>query len=112
MEEQTMVVDAPPHQTPAELQALIEAKQAEYDQLRETYADLWTQRKTAPRDRTIYIDYLMAEDQLEVLFHELEALRPQVDQVRLREAAYAAQTNHDAGIPQARAAVLSRQLLI
>jgi hypothetical protein len=104
----TAVAPAPP-QTFAELKALIEAKQAESDAVRDRRDALWLQRKTAPRDREVYIDFLMAEDQLEVLFHELEALRPQLEPQRLREAATAAQTGHDAGIPEARA--LAEQFL-
>jgi hypothetical protein len=57
--------EAPP---PLEdLQVLMQSKQAEYDQLRETHADLWARRKSATLDRMGYVDYLMAEDRMGLL---------------------------------------------
>ena len=46
------------------LHALVQVKETEYAQLKETHAELWARRKAATLGRDGYITYLMAEDRM------------------------------------------------
>jgi hypothetical protein len=86
------VVAAP---TLEDLHAQMQAKQAEYEQLRETHAELWQQRQAATLSRDGYIDYLMAEDRMGLLLKELEALKPQVLYAEAAEAMAVGKAHYD-----------------
>jgi hypothetical protein len=87
-----------------DLHALMQAKQAEYDQLRERYAELWQQRKAATLSRDGYIDYLMAEDRMGLLLKEMEALAPQVLYAEAEDAITTGKAHYDAHIEAVTAA--------
>ena len=96
MDEQSAVREAPAAPTLEELQALMAAKQQEYEQLRETHTALWQQRKAATLDRHGYIDYLMAEDRMGLLLKEMEALKPQVLSAEAADAVTTGKAHYDA----------------
>ena len=93
MDEQRAVVEAPSCPPLKVLRALMQVKQKEYDQLRETHAEFWQRRKAATLDRNGYIDYLMAEDRMGLLLQEMEQLKPQLLSAEA-EAALAVGTAH------------------
>ena len=101
MDEQLAVTKAPAVQTYDALHALVQAKEAEREQLHETYTALWQQRKTATLDDMGYVRYMRTEDRMALLLEELDDLRPQRDAARVRETVLAAQQHHDAAVPEA-----------
>ena len=96
MHEPSAVVEAPPRPTLKVLQALMQVKQQEYDQLSATYAELWARRKNATLDREGYITYLMAEDRMGLLLQEMEQLKPQVLYAEAHEAITSGTAHFDA----------------
>jgi hypothetical protein len=79
VEEQTIAVVGP--SATEELQRLTaasEAKQREYDQLREQYHAMYQQRHEGTLPREQYPDYLWVEDRLSLLVREIEQLGPAV----------------------------------
>ena len=103
----TAVVEAEGPTTLEVLQQTVQAKQEEYDTVSATYAELWRQRKAGNRDRMVYIDYLMAEDDMERLLRELEQLKPQLLFAEAEEAAREGKVHYDTYCaPVAEAAML------
>jgi len=99
MSEPSAVLEAPARPPLKVLHALMQMKQEEYDQLRETHAALWQKRKSATLDRNGYIDYLMAEDRMALLLQEMEQLTPQVLFAEAHEAITSGKAHYDALVP-------------
>jgi hypothetical protein len=95
VDEQTLA-EAPPRPTLEELHALMQAKQAEYDQLREQHAALWGQRKAATLSREGYIDFLWTEDRMALLLREIEQLTPAVLYAEAEDAITTGKAHYDA----------------
>jgi hypothetical protein len=98
MDEQTAVLEAPAAKTLAALQADIEAKQAESNELRATYEELWPKRREL--DDMAYLRLLRTEDRLGLLAQEILALEARLPLAALTEGTAAARQQHDDGIPQ------------
>jgi hypothetical protein len=99
MDEQTTVTSPSATEELRELQEAIAALEAEYQRLHARYTELTQLRKTAPGDRNIYIDYLMVSDQMTLVLHDLEALKPQLFYAEAKAAVAEGKSHYDALVP-------------
>jgi predicted aminopeptidase len=108
-ESSVAVFDAPPRPTLEELHAVMQAKRAEYDQLRERHAELWQRRHAGTLEREGYIDFLWSEDRMALLLREIEQLTPAVLYAEAEAAITTGKQHYDAHI-EAVTAAASRRL--
>jgi hypothetical protein len=107
MEAATATVEPSATEQLRDLKAQLAAKQLEYDTLNARHTELWQLRKTASLERDDYVTYLMISDKMEVLLHELEAMKPQIIYAEAAAAIIKGKMHHDALVPTVTAAAVA-----